>query len=199
MGEPEVQSPSGAPASRRVEPGESGEPAGGTSVAPAVTGSTLLAADVGTVYTKVYFFEDVAGERRLVSIGRAPTCGPDGMPAPQVALAAALEQALGRAGRPERATQAPRLLLSSAGAVARLAIVASGSEEVKAISDGLEGLPVRVLEPIYLHGRGGDAEQLLGQLEAQAPDAVIVAGAARGEARALAGAAVETIDRKSVV
>src|SRR5919107_888757 len=62
-------------------------------------GTALLAADVGTVYTKVYLLDDVGGERRLVAVGRAPSAGPDGTPAPALALAAALAQTLQRAGR----------------------------------------------------------------------------------------------------
>src|SRR5688572_26104956 len=46
----------------------------------------LLAADVGTVYTKVYLLEEVGGERRLVAVGRAPSAGADGTLAPRQAL-----------------------------------------------------------------------------------------------------------------
>ncbi len=159
------------------------------------TGNALLAADVGTVYTKVYLLEDVAGERRLVALGRAPTLGGDGTPAAGEALAQALTQALRRAGRERHPVPEQRLLLTSAGMVPRLAMVAPGGADARALRSSLEGLPVRLLEPVLLEGAGRDPEHLLGQIEVQAPDAVIVAGGGRPAERALAGAAVEAISR----
>src|SRR5262245_45542099 len=91
-----------------------------SSAAPAAaraSSTALLAADVGTVYTKVYLLDDVGGERRLVAVGRAPSAGPDGTPAPAQALAGALAQALQRAGRTDHPAPAERLLLTSAGTV----------------------------------------------------------------------------------
>jgi hypothetical protein len=149
---------------------------------------------VGTVYTKVYLLEEVGGERRLVALGRAPSGGPDGALAPGEALAGALAQALQRAGRSAYPAPAERFLLTSAGTVPRLAVIAPGPAEARAVVGALESLPARVLEPLTLDGPARVPEHLLGQLEAQAPDAVVVLGG-RGTERDPAGAAVETIAR----
>lgn len=167
-----------------------GEEGGGAL--PVQPGAALLAADVGTVYTKVYLLEDVAGERRLVALGRAPTRGPDGAPAATEALAVALRQALRRAGRERYPPPEQRLILTSAGMVPRLTVVAGGAD-ARAVRTSLESLPIRLLEPVILDGGGRDPEHLLGQIEAQSPDAVIVAGGSRPAERAQAVAAVEAI------
>ena len=169
-------------------------PAGAPPAAARPSSSALLAADVGTVYTKVYLLDDVGGERRLVAVGRAPSAGSDGTPAPAQALAGALAQALQRAGRSEHPAPAERVLLTSAGTVPRLAIVAPGPAEARTVAGALESLPARVLEPLTLDGPARDPETLLGQLEAQAPDAIVVLGGRPGQI-ALAGAAVEAIAR----
>jgi hypothetical protein len=171
-----------------------GLPAGAAPAAARPPSTALLAADVGTVYTKVYLLDDVGGERRLVAVGRAPSAGADGTPAPAQALAGALAQALQRAGRTEHPAPAERVLLTSAGTVPRLAIVAPGPVEARTVAGALESLPARVLEPLTLDGPARDPETLLSQLEAQAPDAIVVLGGRQGE-RDLAGAAVETVAR----
>ena len=47
---------------------------------PVVTREPILAVDVGTVVTRAYLLELVAGSRRLVSIGECSTLGDDGLP-----------------------------------------------------------------------------------------------------------------------
>lgn len=153
---------------------------------------TLLAADVGAAFTKAYLLADVEGERRLVSVGRVPSLGLDGQPVVGPALDLAARQALATAGAP--ATPAalagvPRLVLTSAGAVPRVALLATGEEEARKVAAALERDPVRLLDPITLGPPG--TEQLLSQLEAQAPDVVVVAGDAPGGSRA--AAAVEAL------
>lgn len=163
--------------------------------APAAS-SPILGADVGTVYTKVYLLESVEGERRLVSVGRAPTRGDDGQPAVGAALAQALEQALGRAGRASSfgaATSVPRLLLTSAAALPGLMLLVPHEAEARALAGMLESLPLRLIERVTLDGIAGDPEALLTRLEAQAPDAIIVAAGTRAADQQLARAALETI------
>jgi len=58
-------------------------------------------------------------------------------------------------------------------------VVAPREDDARAIAVALESLPVRLLDPLLLESQAGDPEALLGQLEAQAPDAVVVAGGAR--------------------
>ena len=149
---------------------------------------------MGTVYTKVYLLEDVGGERRLVAVGRAPSAGADGAPDPWAGLSGALAQALRHAGREDAPLPAQRLLMTSAGTVPRLAVVAPGPAEARAVAGALEGLPARVLEPLTLDGPAREPEYLLSQLEAQDPDAVVVIGRRQGE-RDPVGAAVEAIAR----
>src|SRR5262245_48159659 len=173
---PEVGAATGPESTPEPGPAPSeGAGAPGTPV-PRPASRALLAADVGTVYTKVYLLEEVGGERRLVALGRAPSGGPDGALAPGEALAGALAQALQRAGRSAYPAPAERFLLTSAGTVPRLAVVAPGPAEARAVVGALESLPARVLEPLTLDGPAREPEHLLGQLEAQAPDAVVVLG-----------------------
>ena len=182
------EAPRPSPATGPPE-GEGSAPVGPPSGAQAV-----LAADVGTVYTKVYLLEDVGGERRLVAVGKAPSAGPDGAPDPWVGLSEALAQALRHAGRDDSQLPSQRLLMTSAGTVPRLAIVAPGPAEARAVAGALEGVPARVLEPLTLDGPAREPEYLLSQLEAQDPDAVVVTGRRQGE-RDPVGAAVEAISR----
>jgi MutL protein len=167
---------------------------GSAPVGPPSGAQAILAADVGTVYTKVYLLEDVGGERRLVAVGKAPSAGPDGAPDPWVGLSEALTQALRHAGRDDSQLPSQRLLMTSAGTVPRLAIVAPGPAEARAVAGALEGVPARVLEPLTLDGPAREPEYLLSQLEAQDPDAVVVTGRRQGE-RDPVGAAVEAISR----
>src|SRR6476660_4625650 len=130
---PVPATPPDAPAGAVAAAG-AGPPAGAPPAAARPSSSALLAADVGTVYTKVYLLDDVGGERRLVAVGRAPSAGSDGTPAPAQALAGALAQALQRAGRTEHPAPAERVLLTSAGTVPRLAIVAPGPVEARTVA-----------------------------------------------------------------
>ena len=186
------EAPRPSPATGPPE-GEGSAPAG-PSGGPPSGAQAVLAADVGTVYTKVYLLEDVGGERRLVAVGKAPSAGPDGAPDPWVGLSEALAQALRHAGRDDSQLPSQRLLMTSAGTVPRLAIVAPGPAEARAVAGALEGVPARVLEPLTLDGPAREPEYLLSQLEAQDPDAVVVTGRRQGE-RDPVGAAVEAIAR----
>jgi hypothetical protein len=118
----------GGPETETTEEQQGAAPAAPPGAArPDVAGETyapLVAADVGSVYTKVFWVEEVQGERRLMAVGRAPTLGPDGTPAPGEALGAALAQALQRAGRAADTKPSRRLLMTSTAAVPRLTIVA---------------------------------------------------------------------------
>ncbi|MBI3974398.1 MAG: glutamate mutase L [Chloroflexi bacterium] len=143
------------------------------------SGAPVLVADVGSVFTKVYLIADVEGERRLVALGRAPTCGDDGEPAVAAALAHALAQVMDVTGMAPNALPARRLLMTSAAGVPRIALVAPRDDEVRAVAGALESLPVRLLPPLLLEGPDGESERLLGLLEAQAPDAVVIAGGTR--------------------
>jgi hypothetical protein len=189
----------GGPETETTEEQQGAAPAAPPGAArPDVAGETyapLVAADVGSVYTKVFWVEEVQGERRLMAVGRAPTLGPDGTPAPGEALGAALAQALQRAGRAADTKPSRRLLMTSTAAVPRLTIVAPTAGELRTLSSVMERLPVRLLDPIRLDGPGRDLEHVLTQLESQAPDAVLIAGGNRGHERDLAHRAVEAITR----
>ena len=177
-------------------PLDAADASGSPSVPAAET--RLLAADVGSVYTRVYLIEDVEGERRLVAAGQAPTVADTGQPAVAAALAQALSRALDHTGRsPERgaAETSPRILMTSLAAVPRIAVVAPREDDAREIAAAFEALPVRVLDPILREGAAGDPEVLLGQLEAQAPDAIVIAGGARAADQPLAEGAVEAVAR----
>jgi hypothetical protein len=150
------------------------EPAGASGAKP------LIAADVGQVFTRVFLFEDVEGERRLVAAGQAPTLGDDGLPAPRAALAQALAQALAYAGRSGAPADGERLLVSSAGTPPRLLIVARGPDDARAVAGALAHLPLHLLEPFYITGSASDPERLLAEIDEFAPDIVVLAGPARG-------------------
>ena len=136
MSDTEAPPPTTAPEPPEAEGGAPAGPPSGASGAQAI-----LAADVGTVYTKVYLLEDVGGERRLVAVGRAPSAGSDGAPDPWAGLSGALAQALRHAGREDAPLPAQRLLMTSAGTVPRLAIVAPGPADARAVTGALEGAP----------------------------------------------------------
>ena len=157
----------------------------------------LLAADVGAAFTKVFLLQEVEGERRLVATGAAPTVGDDGQPAVTQALARALDLALSRVGAVTRreADAIPRLLMTSLHAVPHVAVVAPRVGDARTALSALEALPVRVMEPVVLDGAGGDPETLLGQLEAQSPDAIVVVGGASAADEAPAQGAVEALAR----
>lgn len=161
--------------------------------APPGTGP-LVAADVGAVYTKVYLLDDVEGERRLVAVGRVPTTGDDGQPAFGDALQRALEQALAHAGRPAETAPAERIVLTGTGAITRVALVVPRIADAAILAAELESAPVRLLEPLSLDGPAREPEHVLGQLEAQAPDAIVLVGGRAADQKTSLGA-VEVIAR----
>ncbi len=145
--------------------------------APAPAGGearALLAADAGTCFTTVFLVEPVEGERRLIAAAHAPSIGDDGRPAIDGALERALARVLEVAGRSRDAVAAAeRLILTSAGGVPRVAIVAPRPGEGAALAGALASLPVRLM-PVLALEDPGSPESLLAALEAQEPDVVIV-------------------------
>jgi hypothetical protein len=112
-----------------------------------------------------------------------------GLPAIGAALERAAAQALAIAGWGE-APPAHRLALTSFGALARVALLATGEDEARAVVAALERTPCRLLEPVQL---GAAAEYLLSQIEAQAPHVVVIAAGPRANDRASAAAATEIL------
>jgi hypothetical protein len=153
----------------------------------------LLAADVGMGFTTVFLIEPVEGERRLIATGRVPSIGDDGRPAVASALERALARTLEIAGRPLHTTAAAeRLVMTSAGGVPRIAIVAPRAGDGRALAAALAALPVRLLPVLALEGPAGEPEPLLASLEAQEPDLVLVhAGRPADHERVLG--AIETL------
>lgn len=155
-----------------------------------------VAVDAGSTFTKAYLLEDVEGERRLVAVGRVPTLGDDGHPAPEAATERAVSQALATAGIADASAAQPRVVQRSV--VPRVLVIAPREDQASDVLAQLERLPLRLLEPVLLGmgGAGSSApERLLGAVEAQVPDAVVLAAGAdpRGADGRAAHAALEAL------
>jgi hypothetical protein len=142
----------------------------------------LIAADVGTAFTKSYILEDIEGERRLLAVGRVPTVRDDGFLVPGKAAEAALRQALSFTGEEVATSEAlrpeGRTLLTTLLAIPRLLVVAMTEEEARGARDAIEGLPVRFLTPVIGDVR---AEQLLAHLDAEPADAIVLVAGKDGQ------------------
>jgi len=154
--------------------------------------TALVVVDAGSSFTKAYLLDDVDGERRLVSIGRAPSIGDDGQPAGAAAARAAIAQARSAAGAatgseagPQDSPVRPHALLSSGAGVPRVLVASPREERLRETMALARRSPARLLEPILFDG---NVETLLGALEAQAPDVVVISAAA-GDSRSAEGRA----------
>lgn len=160
---------------------------------PVVTREPILAVDVGTVITRAYLLELVAGSRRLVSIGECSTLGDDGLPDVRGALTRALNQCLEAGGRTWADAPRERALITSAGSLPRVAVIAPSPEDAAVATAELETLPLVLLDPMVLDGAGLNPDVIGAFLESGSPDIVVLMSGSRGLDHERARAVAESV------
>ncbi|NBT94852.1 MAG: hypothetical protein EBT47_07610 [Chloroflexi bacterium] len=135
----------------------------------------------------------VAGSRRLVSIGECSTLGDDGLPDVRGALTRALNQCLEAGGRTWADAPRERALITSAGSLPRVAVIAPSPEDAAVATAELETLPLVLLDPMVLDGAGLNPDVIGAFLESGSPDIVVLMSGSRGLDHERARAVAESV------
>lgn len=160
---------------------------------PSIVREPILAADVGSVVTRAYLLEVVGGSRRLIAIGECSTLGDDGVPDVRGSLSRALSECLRAGGRTWADAPRERALITSAGSLPRVAVIAPSGDDAAIATGELESLPLVLLEPMVLDGQGLNPDVLTAYLESGEPDIVVLMSGSRPIDHERARGAVESI------